>query len=74
LLEALPVREQLFLVQFGPGFHEPALTPRQRSSNQVDGFQTEYPDIVLIVRMEVRQMMRAADLHIHSNDNPEEAT
>jgi hypothetical protein len=36
-LQAVPVRDQLGLMELGPRLHEPSLAPRQLSGNQVTG-------------------------------------
>jgi hypothetical protein len=56
-------------MQFRPRFHKTLLTPRKRSSNQLNWIQPEYGHIILIIGMEVRQMVRLADFHVHPNND-----
>jgi hypothetical protein len=48
LLKPLPVGCEFGLMQFGPGFHQPALPWRKRAGHQVDGVDAEDPDRALI--------------------------
>jgi hypothetical protein len=56
-------------MQFCPRFHEPPLTPRQRTCDQVDWLQTLNGDFVLIVSMKVWQVVRFTNFQVHPNDD-----
>jgi hypothetical protein len=73
-LKSLPIRHELLLVQFGPGFDETPLSTWQGSGDQLDGFQAENGNGILIVGMKMRQVVWCANLHVHSNNDPEETT
>ena len=60
-------------MQFSPSLHKSPLPPRQVTGKQIDGLYAENRNVLLIVCMEVRRMVRAADLHVHSNYNSKEA-
>ena len=51
-LQLLPVRQQLSLMQFRPGFDKASLSPGERPGDQVDRFETEHRHVVLVVRVE----------------------
>ena len=57
-------------MEFCPSFHQALLPPRQTPSNQFERVYAVNSDMLLIVRMEVRQVMRCFSLGEHSNDNP----
>jgi len=60
-LQTVPVGHQLFLVELRPCFDEPALASRQLPGDQIDRVDAEDGHVVLMVRVEVRTMIRAAD-------------
>src|SRR6185503_2102501 len=70
-LEPLPGGQELSLMDFGPRLDEAPLPLRQASSNVLNGVDSEDSDIVLIVRMEVRPVMRGIGLGKHPDDDPE---
>jgi hypothetical protein len=43
------------------------------SADQIDGIEAEDRHIVLVIRMEVRQMVRRTDFHVHTDDNSKKA-
>ena len=55
-----------------PGLDKALLCPRKPAANTFDWVQSERGQRVLIQRMEMRPMVRGADLHEHSNDDSEE--
>src|SRR5439155_1138337 len=71
-LQAVPVSHELLPVELRPRFDEPLLAPRQRTGDHVDRVDAEDGHVVLMVRMEVRAMMRAANLDEHADDDAEE--
>ena len=73
-MQRIPSGCQFSPMQLRPRFHESALAPGQLSGNQLDRRDSEYPDVVLIVGVKVRRVMRFTDLHKHPNDDAEEPT
>ena len=72
-LQTFPIRRQFSLMKFRPGFDQSPLPPRQSSREQFNRIKTEDSHIVLVVGMKVRRVVRDADFHIHSDDDPEES-
>src|SRR5260370_10828096 len=70
-LQPFPIGEQLGLVQFSPRLDKPELAPGKRAGNQLNWIETDNSNVVLIVRVEVRQVVRHAGFHVHANDDPE---
>ena len=73
VLQSRPIGQQLFLVKFRPGLYQAPLAPWEFSGHQFDGIEAEDRHIVLVVRVEVRQVVRRPDLHIHTNDDTKKA-
>ena len=61
-------------MQFRPRFDQPALPSWQVSRKQLNGIDSENSDIVLIVGVKMRCVMRLSNLHEHANDDAEKAT
>lgn len=61
-------------MQFRPRFYQSLLSPGHLSRDQFDRCDSEYPDVVLIVGVKVRSVMRLTDLCKHSDDDAEETT
>jgi putative component of membrane protein insertase Oxa1/YidC/SpoIIIJ protein YidD len=59
-------------MELRPCLHQPPLCARKVSCDQVDGIDAEYTDVLLVLRMEVRRVMRCASFHEHANDDAEE--
>ena len=72
-LQALPSQKQLSLMDLCPCFHEPSLPQRQAASDALDRIDRKNPDVVLILGMEVRPIVRRCGLGKHPDDDPEEA-
>jgi hypothetical protein len=72
-LEAVPSRQEFRLVQLGPRLDEAALLARNRPCDQLNRIEAKNADIILIIRVEVWQMVRSANFHVHPNDDAEEA-
>ncbi len=70
-LQGIPCLTQFALMQFRPRLDKTTLSTRQVSRNQLDGIDPENTDIVLMIRMKVRRVVRGSDLHEHPNDDPE---
>jgi len=60
------------MMDFGPSLDKALLRPRKPAANTFDRIQSERGQCVLIQRMEMRPMVRGADLHEHPNDDSEE--
>src|SRR3990167_4851625 len=60
------------MMDLGPSLNKALLCPRKPAANAFDWVQRERGQCVLIQRMEMRPMVRGADLHEHSNDDSEE--
>ena len=58
-------------MQFGPSFDKALLTLGKTPSDQLQRLHAVNGDMLLIVRVEVREMMWCVSLREHSNDNPE---
>ena len=61
-------------MEFSPSFHEALLTLGEVPSDQLQRLHSVNGNVLLIVGVEVRKMMRRVRLGEHSNDNSEEAT
>jgi hypothetical protein len=72
-LKPLPIDNEFLLVQLGPSFHETLLPSWKRASNELDRFQAEHGHLTLIIGVEVRQLVRLADFHVHPNNDAKEA-
>lgn len=60
-------------MKFGPSFHEALLALRETPSDQLRWLHSINGDVLLIIRVEVRKMVRRVRLGEHSNDDSEEA-
>ena len=58
-LNTPPIGDKFVLMQFGPRLHETLLPTGKRSANQFDRSQAEDSQILLIIRVKVRQMQSA---------------
>jgi hypothetical protein len=56
-LQPSPIRFQLGLMQLCPCFHQAPLLPWQRTRDQLDRLNAEYPDLVLAVRVKMGGVM-----------------
>ena len=72
-MQPRPIRQQLFLVKFRPGLYQAPLTPREFAGDQFDGIEAEDRHIVLVLGVEVRQVVRCPDLHVHTNNDTKKA-
>jgi hypothetical protein len=72
-LQPFPIFEQLIAVQFRPRFDEPTLTARQRACNQFDSINRDDAHVLLVIRVEMRPMMRRTRLRKHPNDDAVES-
>jgi hypothetical protein len=71
-LQELPIGAKFFAVNLGPSFDEPLLSLRQPASeafNRVDG---KHRGLLLLVRVEMRPMVRLAEFDEHPNHDAEE--
>jgi hypothetical protein len=60
-------------VQLSPSLDKPSLRAWQLPGQKLDRVDTEHSYMLLIVSVEVRRVVRLADLHKHADDDPEEA-
>jgi hypothetical protein len=60
-------------MDFSPRFHEPALLLMKIAANELEGVDREDPDLVLVVRVEVRPMVGRCRLGEHTDDDPKES-
>lgn len=74
MLQQGPVSLEFLPVQFCPPFDQALLAPGQASRNLFRRSDAVDGDILLIIRVEVRQMMRRVGLGEHANDDSEKAT
>jgi hypothetical protein len=63
----VPSAEQLDLMDLGPGFDEPPLPLREVARHELDGIDREDTNLILVVRMKVRPMMRRGRLSERSS-------
>ena len=71
-LQALPVGDELGLMQFSPCLNKATLSARKQPGNQLDRIEAEHRRFILIIRVKMRQVVRAADFHVHTDDDTEE--
>lgn len=71
-METAPVLEKLVLVKLGPRFHESLLSSRQGACEGFDRIKSEDSHIVLIIRVEVRKVVRPSCFCEHPDNDPEE--
>jgi len=69
LLQQLPIRQKLVLMQFCPCLHQALLPLRKASGKERNRSNAEDGGVLLIVGMEVRHVMSLGGLNKHSNDN-----
>ncbi len=60
-------------MKFGPCFHQSSLSPWQGTFNKFDRVHAIDSNVVLIVRMKMRRVMRRPDFPKHADDDAEEA-
>ncbi len=65
--------KKLSLVEFRPCLDQPLLPPGQGAGKEFHGLDSEHPYMLLVIRMEMRRVMRSSGLRKHSYDDPEEA-
>ena len=73
-LEAFPSSEQFSLMDLGPGFDEPPLPLRKAACDELDEVDREDADFIVVVRMEVRPMLRPRGLSEHTDADPEKSS
>lgn len=61
-MQEFPVLQQFRMMDLGPSLNKALLCPRKPAANASDGIQRERGQCVLIQRMEMRPMVRGADL------------
>ena len=57
-----PVFHKFLLMQFRPSFHKTTLSSRKGAGKQFYRFDGKHGNVILIMRMEVRHMVRTAYL------------
>jgi hypothetical protein len=67
-LQRIPIRPKLVLVKLCPCENESLLAFRKRTGKTFNRINTVDPDLTLIVRVEMRSVMRASSLDVHTND------
>lgn len=72
------MQQRPVVVQFGPmdlhpGCDEAFLRLRQAAAKALDGVDGEDGRVLLVVRMEMRPMVRFAGFDVHPDNDPEEA-
>jgi hypothetical protein len=72
-LQEVPVAEQFVMMDFSPRFDKTLLRSRKIAANAFNGIESEHGLELLIRRMEVRSVVRCADLREHPNNDPEES-
>src|SRR4029077_19439295 len=60
-------------MDFSLRFHEPALLLMKIAANELEGVDREDPDLVLVVRVEVRSMVGRCRLGENTDDDPKES-
>jgi hypothetical protein len=71
-LQSIPIGDKFCLMQFSPGFDWPLLAFRQRACQQFHRLNPLHCHMLLVLRVEVRRMVRSLDLDKHSDDNAKE--
>ena len=72
-MQEFPVAQEFRMMNFRPRLDEALLRPREPASNALDRIESERGEGVLLQSVEVRAMVRSADLHEHPNDYSEKA-
>jgi hypothetical protein len=72
-LQEFPVAKQLIPVKFGPSLNEPTLRPGETPPDTLDGIDSVDRRRLLVVRVEVRPMMRSGRFREHADHNSKEA-
>jgi len=72
-LQPLPTLSQFALMQFRPCLHKPLLSTRQLTTYPLYWVNAVYCCMVLVIHVEVGNMVGHARLHIHADDDTEEA-
>src|SRR5258708_40072446 len=72
-LQSLPIYQQFSFMQFRPSFNQTRLASWQCSGNQLHRLDLVHGNIISIVRMKMRRVMRSAGFQIHSNDYTEKS-
>ena len=72
-LQATPILQQFGMVNLRPGLDETLLGSGKLPTDALDWIERKCGNGVLIRGVEMRSMMRCADLHEHANDDSEES-
>ena len=72
-LEKFPILPQLPLMKLSPCLDESPLFLRECSRNEFNGVDPDHRDPILVVRMEMRCLVRNTGFCKHPDDDPEEA-
>jgi len=72
-LQALPICQQLFLMNLSPGFHQALLPTWQIASNELDLINSEYRGVILMIGMKMRPTVWSERFHKHPDDDSKEA-
>src|SRR5262245_23256692 len=72
-LQEVPVLLQFRPMNLCPGLHEASLADWKVATQALQRVDREHSCVLLVVRVEVRTMVRAAGLDEHPDDDPEES-
>ncbi len=72
-LQERPITQQFHMVDLGPRLDESLLRSRKATADAFNRIESERGKCILIRCMEVRMVVRCANLHEHSNHDSEES-
>lgn len=72
-LKPLPVGLKFGLMQLGPGFHKALLAAGECPSHEFQRVQAVNGNIVCVVNVEMRPVVRDADFHVHTDNDTKKA-
>jgi hypothetical protein len=70
-LQEIPIVLQFVPMDLRPSLNQPQLRLWQAAAETFDRVHGKYRGLILVVRVEMRAMMRTASLNEHSNDDSE---
>jgi hypothetical protein len=71
-LQEIPVLSQFVAMNLGPSLDQPLLGLREFTPENLQSVQGEHASLILVVRVEVRAMVRPTNLDEHTDDDAEE--
>jgi hypothetical protein len=60
-------------MHFRPGFHQTPLAPWKHARYELDRIQGKDRSFILVIRVEVGQVVRPTNFHVHPDDDSKEA-